>query len=135
MFTLVSRRFLALSALSILLGNVQAEEKTLNIYSARHYQTDEALYGGFTKKTGIKINRIEGKEEELLERLKNEGSNSPADVLITVDASRLAQAHELGLFAPVKSTVLESRIPATCAPTTGLPTRRAPASLSMPRTP
>ena len=112
MFTLVSRRFLALSALSILLGNVQAEEKTLNIYSARHYQTDEALYGGFTKKTGIKINRIEGKEEELLERLKNEGSNSPADVLITVDASRLAQAHELGLFAPVKSTVLESRIPA-----------------------
>ena len=112
MFTLVSRRFLALSALSILLGNVQAEEKTLNIYSARHYQTDEALYGGFTKKTGIKINRIEGKEEELLERLKNEGSNSPADVLITVDASRLAQAHELGLFAPIKSTVLESRIPA-----------------------
>lgn len=115
MFTLSSRRFLALSALSalsILIGNAKAEEKILNIYSARHYQTDEALYGGFTKKTGIKINRIEGKEEELLERLKNEGSNSPADVLITVDASRLAQAHELGLFAPVNSAVLESRIPA-----------------------
>lgn len=110
-----SRQFLALSALStlaILLGSVHAEERILNIYSARHYQTDEALYGGFTKKTGIKINRIEGKEEELLERLKNEGSNSPADVLITVDASRLAQAHELGLFAPVNSAVLESRIPA-----------------------
>ena len=112
MFISFSRQFLALSAFSMILGNTQAEEKTLNIYSARHYQTDEALYGGFTKKTGIKINRIEGKEEELLERLKNEGSNSPADVLITVDASRLAQAHELGLFAPVKSTVLESRIPA-----------------------
>ena len=112
MFISFSRQFLALSAFSMILGNAQAEEKTLNIYSARHYQTDEALYGGFTKKTGIKVNRIEGKEEELLERLKNEGSNSPADVLITVDASRLAQAHELGLFAPVNSTVLESRIPA-----------------------
>ena len=112
MFISFSRQFLALSAFSMILGNTQAEEKTLNIYSARHYQTDEALYGGFTKKTGIKVNRIEGKEEELLERLKNEGSNSPADVLITVDASRLAQAHELGLFAPVNSAILESRIPA-----------------------
>jgi iron(III) transport system substrate-binding protein len=61
------------------------------------------LYEGFTKQTGIKINRIEGKEEELLERIKNEGSNSPADVLLTVDAAPLPQAHELGLFAPVKS--------------------------------
>ena len=99
-------------ALTLAAAGAHAEEKVLNLYSARHYQTDEALYAGFTKKTGIRINRIEGKEEELLERLKNEGSNSPADVLITVDASRLAQAHELGLFAPVKSTVLESRIPA-----------------------
>jgi iron(III) transport system substrate-binding protein len=83
----------------------------LNLYSARHYQTDEALYSDFTKQTGIKINRIEGKEEELLERIKNEGANSPADVLLTVDAARLAQAHDLGLFAPVKSKLLESRIP------------------------
>ena len=89
-----------------------AEEKVLNLYSARHYQTDEALYANFTKQTGIKINRIEGKEEELLERIKNEGANSPADVLVTVDASRLAKAHELGLFSPVKSTLLETRIPA-----------------------
>jgi iron(III) transport system substrate-binding protein len=67
----------ALSALSIAsVGNVQAEEKLLNIYSARHYQTDEALYGNFTKQTGIKINRIEGKEEELLERIKNEGATA-----------------------------------------------------------
>jgi iron(III) transport system substrate-binding protein len=89
-----------------------AEEKVLNLYSARHYQTDEALYANFSKQSGIRINRIEGKEEELLERIKNEGANSPADVLLTVDASRLAKAHELGLFAPVKSKVLESRIPA-----------------------
>lgn len=99
-------------ALVAAIAPVNAEEKILNLYSARHYQTDEALYSGFTELTGIKINRIEGKEDELLERLKNEGSNSPADVFLTVDAARLAKAHELGLFAPVSSKVLESRIPA-----------------------
>ncbi len=88
-----------------------AQEKVLNLYSARHYQTDEALYADFTRQTGIKINRIEGKEEELMERIRNEGANSPADVFITVDAARLAKADELGLFAPVKSKVLETRIP------------------------
>ena len=102
--------------LSLLLAGatvgVHAADDVLNLYSARHYQTDEALYGDFTQQTGIKINRIEGKEEELLERIKNEGANSPADVLLTVDAARLAQAHDLGLFAPIKSRLLESRIPA-----------------------
>lgn len=94
-----------------LAGAAQAEDKVLNLYSARHYQTDEVLYSNFTRITGITINRIEGKEEELLERIKNEGANSPADIFLTVDASRLAQAEQLGLFAPVKSKVLESRIP------------------------
>lgn len=89
-----------------------AEDKILNLYSARHYQTDEALYANFTQQTGIRINRIEGKEDELLERIKNEGSNSPADVFLTVDAARLAKAHELGLFAPLASKLLETRIPA-----------------------
>lgn len=89
-----------------------AADTELNIYSARHYQTDEALYGEFTKQTGIRINRIEAKEDELLERIRNEGANSPADVFITVDASRLAKADEMGIFAPVKSAVLEERIPA-----------------------
>jgi iron(III) transport system substrate-binding protein len=89
-----------------------AEEKVLNLYSARHYQTDEKLYADFTAQTGIKVNRIEGKEDELLERIKNEGAQSPADVFITVDAARLAQADALGLFAPVESKVLQERIPA-----------------------
>ncbi|MBL8440765.1 MAG: Fe(3+) ABC transporter substrate-binding protein [Betaproteobacteria bacterium] len=93
-------------------ASATAEDNVLNLYSARHYQTDEALYENFTKQTGIKINRIEGKEDELLERIKNEGANSPADILLTVDAARLAKAHELGLFSPVSSKVLESRIPA-----------------------
>jgi len=89
-----------------------AEEKVLNLYSARHYQTDEALYANFTRQTGIAINRIEAKEDELLERIRNEGAASPADVFITVDAARLAKADELGLFAPVKSKLLAERIPA-----------------------
>lgn len=93
-------------------SGANADEKTLNLYSARHYQTDEALYANFTKATGIKINRIEGKEDELLERIRNEGANSPADVFVTVDAARLEIADSLGLFAPVNSKLLDERIPA-----------------------
>jgi iron(III) transport system substrate-binding protein len=89
-----------------------AEEKVLNLYSARHYQTDERLYADFTKRTGIRVNRIEGKEDELLERIKNEGALGPADVLLTVDAARLGQADALGLFAPIRSKTIEQRIPA-----------------------
>jgi len=100
-----------LLALALSVNSAFAQEKILNLYSARHYQTDEALYADFTRHTGIKINRIEGKEDELLERIKNEGTNSPADVFLTVDAARLAQADALGLFAPVKSMLLEDRIP------------------------
>lgn len=91
---------------------VSAEEPVLNLYSSRHYQTDEALYAGFTRRTGIKINRIEGNENALIERLRNEGRNSPADVFITVDVARLWRAQQMGLFQPVKSKVLEERIPA-----------------------
>lgn len=94
------------------LNAAQAQEKVLNLYSARHYQADEALYNDFTKQTGIRINRIEGKAHELLERIRNEGANSPADVFITVDAASLAVANAWGIFAPVKSAVLEARIPA-----------------------
>jgi len=88
-----------------------AQEKVLNLYSSRHYQTDEALYENFTKKTGIKINRIEAAEDPLIERMKNEGSRSPADVLITVDAGRLWRAEQAGLLQPIRSKVLEERIP------------------------
>ena len=85
----------------------------LNLYSARHYQTDEALYDNFTKATGIKINRIEAGDEQLLERIKSEGTNSPADVLMIVDAARLWSAQQQGLFQPVKSAALAERIPAS----------------------
>lgn len=108
----VTRLLIATLLSSAFSVTASAEDKILNIYSARHYQTDEQLYSAFTKSTGIRINRIEGKEEELMERVRNEGANSPADVFITVDAARLSAAHELGLFAPVQSKILESRIPA-----------------------
>src|SRR5687767_13459183 len=94
-------------------GAASAQEKVVNVYSGRHYQTDEALYAGFTKATGIKVNRIEASEDAIIERIRNEGARSPADVLITVDAGRLWRAEQLGLFQPVKSAVLEQRIPAS----------------------
>ncbi|OYW79751.1 MAG: Fe(3+) ABC transporter substrate-binding protein [Polynucleobacter sp. 32-46-5] len=87
------------------------EAKELNLYSARHYKTDEALYGDFTKKTGIKINRIEADDNALAERLKSEGANSPADVILMVDAARLWRAQIDGFFKPIQSKYLESRIP------------------------
>ena len=90
-----------------------AEDPVLNLYSARHYQTDEALYANFTKATGIRINRIEAGDEQLLDRLKSEAAQSPADVVLIVDASRLWSAQQQGLFQPVKSAVLDQRIPAS----------------------
>ena len=99
-------------AVLCLVAAATAGAQVVNLYSARHYQTDQALYDGFTKQTGIKINRIEAGENELLERIKNEGVNSPADVFITVDAARLAKADELNLFAQIDSPVLKARIPA-----------------------
>jgi iron(III) transport system substrate-binding protein len=91
---------------------VAAQSKEINLYSARHYSTDEALYANFTKQTGIKINRIEAGEDALLQRIKAEGANSPADVFLTVDAGRLWIADQDGIFAPVQSKVLNERIPA-----------------------
>jgi iron(III) transport system substrate-binding protein len=90
----------------------KAQDKVLNLYSARHYQTDNALYDNFTKQTGIKINRIELGDEQLLQRVKTEGANSPADVVLLVDAARLWRAQIEGLFQPVQSKVLDERIPA-----------------------
>ena len=100
------------AALFISTGIATAKELELNLYSARHYQTDETLYTNFTKATGIKVNRIEGKEDELFERISREGSASPADVFLTVDAARLQIAEDAGLFAPVTSKIIASRIPA-----------------------
>jgi iron(III) transport system substrate-binding protein len=84
----------------------------VNLYSSRHYDADQQLYDNFTKETGIKINLIEGKAEELVERIKTEGVNSPADVLITVDVGNLWRAEQEGILQPISSQVLEAKIPA-----------------------
>lgn len=97
-----------------------AQEKVLNLYSSRHYNTDEALYANFTKHTGIRINRVEAGEDPLIERIRNEGARSPADILLTVDAGRLWRAEQMGFFQPVKSAALEARIPASLRHPDGL---------------
>jgi iron(III) transport system substrate-binding protein len=84
----------------------------LNLYSSRHYDTDERLYTDFEKTTGITINRIEGKGDELIARMQAEGANSPADILITVDTSRLERAKNAGVLQSIDSATLEERIPA-----------------------
>jgi iron(III) transport system substrate-binding protein len=97
-----------------------AQDKVLNLYSARHYQTDEALYQDFTKATGVRINRIEADDAGILARLRAEGSASPADVILLVDAARLWSAERDGLFQPVKSALLGQRVPvALQGPDTG----------------
>src|SRR5919108_2528268 len=97
---------------TLMIDEALAQEKVLNLYTARHYSTDEAFYTGYTKATGIKINRIEGGEDALFERIKAEGASSPADVFLTVDAARLWRAEQAGIFAPLKSSIIDKRIPA-----------------------
>jgi iron(III) transport system substrate-binding protein len=94
---------------SLITGCSKGEE--INIYSSRHYDTDLELYDEFTKETGIRINLIEGGSDELIERIKSEGINSPADVVITVDAGRLWRAKEAGVLSAVESDMLFERIP------------------------
>jgi iron(III) transport system substrate-binding protein len=99
---------------SLLNPAVQAQdkEKVINIYSARHYPGDAQLYASFTQSTGIQIRRVDADDAGILQRLKAEGSASPADVILLVDAARLWRAEVDGLFAPLRSPVLEDAIPA-----------------------
>ena len=102
---------LALTASIALGAAVQAKADELNLYSSRHYDTDERLYSDFEEMSGITINRIEGNADELIARMKAEGENSPADVLLTVDTSRLERAKSEGVLQSVDSDTLEARIP------------------------
>ncbi|MEO0827512.1 MAG: Fe(3+) ABC transporter substrate-binding protein [Cyanobacteria bacterium J06639_16] len=101
-------------------GEVTADAGEVNVYTSRHYDADDALYETFTEATGIEVNIIEGEADELIERISNEGDNSPADVLITVDAGRLWRAEEAGIFQPVDSTQLTEAIPANLRHPDGL---------------
>lgn len=92
--------------------NAVADAGEVNLYSSRHYDTDEMLYDQFTEETGIEVNVIEGSADELIERIKSEGANSPADVFVAVDVGRLWRAEEAGILQPTTSETLESEIPA-----------------------
>lgn len=87
------------------------ESQEVNLYSHRHYDTDKELYKRFTEKTGIKVNVVKAKADQLIERLSVEGDESPADLLLTVDVGRLHKAKSMGLLQPVESEVLEANIP------------------------
>ena len=100
------------AAAGLLSTAVLADEQVINLYSARHYPTDEALYSDFTKATGIKINRVDSDDAGIIARLKAEGSASPADLILLVDASRLWKGEVDGMFLPVKSKTLEAAVPA-----------------------
>jgi len=104
----------ALSAVSASFSSASAlaEDSVINLYSARHYPTDEALYSDFTKATGIRINRVDSDDAGIIARLKAEGSASRADVILLVDASRLWKGEADGMFLPIKSNTLEAIVPA-----------------------
>ena len=104
--------FLASHLIYIAFNQVYAQEtEEINVYSARHYDTDMALYEKFTEETGIKVNLIEGGSDALIERILSEGEFSPADILITVDAGRLWRAEQKGIFQSVSTDTLISRVP------------------------
>jgi iron(III) transport system substrate-binding protein len=107
------KRILPLTATALLIaGPALAQDQVLNLYSARHYPSDEALYSQFTRTTGIRIQRVDADDAGILARLRAEGAASPADVILLVDAARLWRGEAEGLFQPVKSAALEAAIPA-----------------------
>ncbi|MBO24816.1 MAG: Fe(3+) ABC transporter substrate-binding protein, partial [Verrucomicrobiales bacterium] len=103
------KSFLALG----LLAGATASAAELTVYSHRHYDSDAVLFKQFTEETGIKVNVVKGSADQLIQRLASEGKNSPADVLLTVDAGRLHQAKAAGVLQPVKSKALAKNVPAS----------------------
>ncbi len=101
-------------------GGSEEAEQVVNLYSARHYDVDETLYEEFTEETGIRVNVLEGQPDELIERIKNEGEESPADVFVAVDAGRLWRAQEADIFQPVDSEVLTGAVPENLREPSGL---------------
>lgn len=111
MKTTLQLSVIALAASAVLSPAAAIAEGELNLYSSRHYDTDERLYSDFEEMTGITINRIEGKADELITRMQAEGENSPADVLLTVDTSRLERAKGAGVLQSIDSDTLEATLP------------------------
>lgn len=87
-------------------------DRQVNLYTARHYGTDDAFYAAFKDATGITVNRVEAGADALIQRIAAEGANSPVDVFITVDAGNLERARAANLFQPVNSEAIRARVPA-----------------------
>ncbi len=104
------RRLFALTLMLVFGAVVNAQE--VNVYSAREENLIKPLLDKFTQQSGIKVNLITGGADELITRMANEGANSPADVLLTVDVGRLYRAQQQNLLSPVQSALLSERIPA-----------------------
>lgn len=102
--------FLAALTLSTLASTAQAADEIV-VYSSRIDELIKPVFDKYTEKTGIPVKFITDKEAPLLARLKAEGTNTPADLLITVDAGNLWQAEQEGVLKPVKSPVIEANIP------------------------
>jgi len=107
---MINKNFLNFILCTVLLSCNVENNNEINIYSQRHYQVDKKQYRNFEEKTGIKINVIKAGADELLERLYNEGENSPADLFVTVDAGKLQKGVEKGLFQKIKNKKIESNI-------------------------
>lgn len=121
----VKKFFSAAVAVAVLVGcsgeqNTSSDgEQVVNLYTARHYDSDQALYDQFSRETGIKINVLEGKPDELVARITSEGQNSPADIFIAADAGALWRAQKAGVLQPVESAVLNERVPANLSEPNG----------------
>jgi len=105
-------RWLAAAATCLALGPLAASAAEVVVYSARNEQLIKPLFDAYTAKTGVDVRFITDKEGPLLARLQAEGANTPADLLITVDAGNLWQAAEVGVLAPVDSPTLKANVPA-----------------------
>ena len=102
---------LSLSLLCNLNIPVNSTGKEVKVYSGRHYNTDRSVYKKFAEETGIKVRLIEAAGISLIERLKREGSNSQADLILLVDAARITNAANAGLLQPISSNSLEKDVP------------------------
>ena len=100
-----------LKHLIILISMISFILADINIYTHRHYDSDKILFKKFTDMSGIKVNVIKGSADQLIQRLQSEGKNSPADILLTVDAGRLVRAKDMGLLEPVSSKILTKNVP------------------------
>jgi len=105
------RPFLAAAGIIAAGSMLHLNAAELNIYSHRHYKVDEEINKLFTEKTGVEVKVVNAEADQLIERIKSEGENSPADLLITVDVGRLQRAKKEGLFQPIKSELLDQRVP------------------------